>query len=112
MQGNIPRCTGTGGLCGCVHCALFTPDIFISCQRLNCHLIHNKHGHPALLQSYSRTMAARAQSRVSVAVLAVRVPAQYYNSCLAASDTYIIDREPASSAHSLTTLLLQLILFS
>ena len=36
-------------------------------------------------------MAARAQSRVSVAVLAVRVPAQYYNSCLAAGDTIIID---------------------
>ena len=36
-------------------------------------------------------MAARAQSRMSVAVLAVRVPAQYYNSCLAAGDTIIID---------------------
>ena len=36
-------------------------------------------------------MAARAQSGVSGPVLAVRVAAQYYNSCLAAGDTHIID---------------------
>ena len=50
-------------------------------------------------------MAARAQSRVSVAVLAVRVPAQYYNSCLAAGDTIIIDGDQPHTTINTTIIL-------